>query len=1140
MSRFIICRASAGSGKTYTLVRQFIETAISSPSQLEHRFEHILAITFTNKAANGMKERIMSQLHSIVEGESEELCGEMAKHLSVTVDEIRRRCAIVQTAILHHYSELSVCTIDSFVHHLVRTFAHDLRLPMNFDVMIDNQQIVQSSVDELLSLAGTEGNNPLTKVLCAYTQSRMDMGKSYRLESQIEELAKEIFKEQTPRYLEELKDVNMEDYLDIHKKLAEECRKVEAQLTAAAQELMSAVSREGLTVDDFPYNKSGALSLFLRLANRDYSKLNDSYKRADEAYEKGLWGSKTPKELRARMESLMPAYRKAYETVKGILSKELTTYNSRQLLLSNIFGLALLSQLSQIKNEYYKENEIVHISEFNKKIAEEVMNEPTPFIYERIGSRYNNYMIDEFQDTSKLQWSNFLPLLDEAMTHDFSSDTALPGTQSIVVGDGKQAIYRFRQGDVRQFMMLPQVDSKLHGHSLAGNAQVETLRSNYRTLRNIVEFNNRFFESIIRNRFATVNPELAKLYLGETQASTLLNKQASTLLNKQGDTFLINQGDTFLINQAGTASKNKADLVQEPVKEGGYVQVSFSDRDGIYKNILNTIHHQVDDLGYSYGDIMILARDNDTLVRIADYISKNGGAAGVPIVSSESFLLSGSPEVLLLQSLLEYIYNPRDRVAALQTVRLLNQGDEWELRDVEYDLEKLMENKLPKENDRRAFDVHYLRTLPLYDLCEMLIRIFKLEGKGNRFLSTFMNVVNNFIQKGRADLGEFVVFLKEKMEKLSSATATDLDAVQLMTIHKAKGLEAKIVLYALPQKRARNNNMWVEVEENKRGDVTLPVAFVGIQKNSTIFDAAFEEEARMNDMDRINVLYVAMTRPEEKLFIFCEDTSSSASSSTKRKSDNGSDDSTSNQALLKAFVQSDEKTKHVEIANNDLATGDDIATNTDGQNGKDCTLIGEIYTVGEDFEKPQHGETKNTQSTIGVDKIIYPEWENRVSIAQQSAALLSPFDQDNRRYGILIHDLLAHVRVVEDIDEVVDNYCEEHELNDSIRNDILTRIKAMLDRDDVGDQSGTPGSQTNRRFFDGSCKVMCEVPMAVDGNVKRPDRIVFAENETFVVDFKTGTRDEKSHAKYQRQVAEYARALSAMGYSNVKPVIVYL
>ena len=132
------------------------------------------------------------------------------------------------------------------------------------------------------------------------------------------------------------------------------------------------------------------------------------------------------------------------------------------------------------------------------------------------------------------------------------------------------------------------------------------------------------------------------------------------------------------------------------------------------------------------------------------------------------------------------------------------------------------------------------------------------------------------------------------------------------------------------------------------------------------------------------------------------------------------------------------------------------------------------------------------------------------------------------------------MRVEEDIDDVVDNYCAEHELNDSIRNDILTRIKAMLDRDDVGDQSGTPGSQTNRRFFDGSCKVMCEVPMAVDGNVKRPDRIVFAENETFVVDFKTGTRDDKSHAKYQRQVAEYARALSAMGYSNVKPVIVYL
>lgn len=1021
---------------------------------LERRFEHILAITFTNKAANGMKERLMSQIHSIVEGDALQLCQEMASHLDITTDEVRRRCAVLQSAILHHYSELSVCTIDSFVHRLVRTFAHDLRLPMNFDVLIDNQQIIQSSVDELLALAGTDDQKSLTEVLCAFTQSRMDMGKGYNIENQISDLAKELFKEETPRYLEALDKVSLDDFIDIHKWLTSECRATEDRLSAAAAELIEALRSEGLTPDDFPYKRSGALALFLRIADRDFSKLNEPHKRADDAYSKGLWSTKTPKAVKSKMEGLMPVYKRVYDNVTAILQKELPTYNSRQLLLSNLYGLALLGRLSKIKNAFYKDNEIVHISEFNKRIAEEVMNEPTPFIYERIGSHYHNYMIDEFQDTSKLQWSNFLPLLDEAMTHLFPSDTALPGTQSLVVGDGKQAIYRFRQGDVRQFMMLPQVDNPLHGHSLAANASVVPLNCNYRTLSNIVRFNNRFFESVIRNRFAPSasspgNPELVKLYLGDGP---------------------------------------QADLVQQPVKQGGYVQVCFCDKEGIFDQILCTIRHQVDDFHYSYGDIMVLARDNDTLCKISDYITANSAPQPVPIVSSESFLLSGSSEVLLLQSLLEYIYNPLNCVAALQAVRLLPSTSgilEWHLKDSNFDLASVVNAHY---SVRQPFNVDFLRTLPLYDLCETLIRIFALDGSGNRFLATFLNVVNNFTLKNRSDLGDFISFLAEKIDRISSSTANDLDAVQLMTIHKAKGLESKIVIYALPDKRTPNSKLWVEVDSRHQDDMRLPVAFVGTQKNSTIFDEAFNEESRLSDMDRINVLYVAMTRPEQKLFVFCEDVQKT-------------DDSTGNIALLRDFVNTDAETTKV---------GDSL------------------FTVGDDTPCLSTESKGDAKATIAVSSILYPEWEDRVSIARQSAALLSPFDADNRRYGILIHDLLSHIRVADDIDSVVDKYCSEHDLSHVIRHDVSSRIKAMVSKEE------------NRRFFDPACRVKCEASIAAGGMVRRPDRIVFADNATYVVDFKTGVYDPQSHAKYRLQVDEYAALLSSMGYPNVEPVIVYL
>lgn len=998
-----------------------------------------------------MKERIMTQLHAIVSGGAEELCEEMAEHLTISPAEVRRRCSIVQTSILHHYSELSVCTIDSFVHRLVRTFAHDLRLPMKFDVMIDNQQIVQTAVDELLSRAGSEGEEALTEILCAYTHSRMDNGKSYKLESEIADLAKELFKEESPRYLAELEKVKFDDFLQIYRWLRDQCRDMEKRLQAASEELIEALGSAGLTADDFPYKRSGALSLFLRLAEGDFTKLNEPHKRTDEAYNKGLSGSKTTPDIKARMERVFPAYQQAYKVVTKIIEEELPLYNSRQLLLGNLYGLALMSRLSEIKDSYYKENEIVHISEFNQRIAEEVMNEPAPFIYERIGSRYYNYLIDEFQDTSKLQWSNFLPLLDEAMTHLFSDDTAVPGTQSLVVGDGKQAIYRFRQGDVRQFMMLPTVESRLHGHSLATNAVIEPLDRNFRTLSNIVEFNNRLFEWIVRDRFAATNPELSKLYLGD--------------------------GAT-------------ADLVQTPVKPGGYVQLTFTEKEEIFSTILSTIRHQVDDLRYSYGDIMVLARDNETLVRISDYITAHSANRPIPIVSSESFLLSHSREVLLLQALLEYIFNPTNRLAALQVVRLyegptIANGaailSEWALRDSHYDLATLL---------GPVFDVERLRSMPLYDLCETLIRFFIPNGRSNRFLATFMNVVNCFAQRGRADLGDFVTYLSEKLERLSSATATDLDAVQLMTIHKAKGLESKIVLVALPDKRTPVSKLWVDVGEEHREEIRLPVAFVNSQKNSTIFDRTFDEESRLSDMDRINVLYVAMTRPEEKLFVICEGV-------------NTSKESNSNIALLRDFAERDEKTTKKE------------------------TLTA-TYFIGADTAKSATQKEEDTPSTIEVTSIVFPEWESRTTIAQQSAAELSPFDEDNRRYGILIHDLLSQIRTAEDVDPVVDSYCDDNDLSATIRDDVRHRITTMIQRDD------------NKRFFDPTNPIKCEASIAAYGKVRRPDRIVFAEEATYVVDFKTGVRDERRHKKYLRQVSGYARLLATMGYPKVTPVIIYL
>lgn len=1057
MERFIICRASAGSGKTYTLVRQYIEAAIAAPHDLEHRFERILAITFTNKAANGMKQRIMRQLRDIADAnpKSMRLVDEMASHLGVDSQETVRRCALLQSAILHHYSDFSVCTIDSFVHRLVRTFAHDLNLPMNFDIQLDEQEVLQWSVDELLSVAGRDDEAPLTQVLCNFVEARMEDGASYELEAKLIELAAQILKEETPRYLSQLDNVRTEDFIAAFHKMRADNRAFEQRLADAARLFVDACRQKGLGIDDFPNKRTGIFPFFLRLANGDMKGINDEHKRVDQAAASGvLYAKSSAQATRDALEEVTPAFKQSYAAIHNILDSGLKLYNSRILLMNNIFGLALLGRINDFKNRYYRENETVHISEFNKRIADEVTDEPVPFIYERIGSRYTNYMIDEFQDTSKLQWLNFLPLLDEAMAQRPSSSTALPGLQSLVVGDGKQAIYRFRQGDVRQFMNLPEVDHPLHGKSLKPNAKIDSLVNNYRTLANIVEFNNRFFKHIITHQFAA-NPELQQLYIGD-------------------------------------GSSDRADLEQIPVRQGGYVNVAFFDREQLYAKVLETIRHQVDDLGYGYGDIMLLARKNDILSGVAEYLMANSADNPIPMVSAQSFILSNSKVVLLVQSLLCFLYDPKDRVTAVNILQdlyalgVLPDSDKnerlWLLQREGFDLVKLL------SSFGFQLDVERLRSLSLYDCCEQLLRTFGLQGRDSAYVAALLNVVCRFQQRNNTGLRGLNDYLKSKINQLSCSTTGDIEAVQLMTVHKAKGLESKIVIYLMPAERERGAQMWVDVPQND--DLPLPVAFVGGKKDPTVFDELFDQERRLAEMDRINILYVALTRPEDKLIVIGE----------RRFADDRKD----NNSLLMDFVASDPLC--VKGENDSFSVGEDVCR-----------------AVATKDDKENEGS-----KVLAVNNVVFPAWQDRVAIASQGDPLLSSVLDDSRRYGILVHDILSHIRHYDEMEAVVDDYCHVNGYDNEVRDAVMQRIKSMMDNDD------------NRHFFDPSLSVCREVPLSVDGKVLRPDRVVFDNGVTWVVDFKTGSFSEEKHAKYEAQVAAYCDAISRMGYPDVRPAIVYV
>lgn len=1098
MQRFIICRASAGSGKTYRLVREFITIAISTPSALTTRFTGILAITFTNKAATGMKERIMKQLRLIVDNDPDDsdtvdLVDYIAGDLGITPDEVTRRCRILHSSILHSYSDFSVSTIDSFVHRLVRSFAVDLHLPANFNIAIDKQDILQTIIDQLMSLVGTSGKEPVTRILTSFVESNMEAGKTFNVDSQIVELANKIFGEETPRYLSQLENIKPEGFLQIRDKMIARRRSYEHSLQESASEFLATCQQFGIAERDFP--RGTVYNFMMRLASGDFSKLNEPLVTIKTAYATGVLYAKTASgQLRDAMQNLMPSFNSTYE----LMDSGLAEYNTMQTLLTNIFSLALLGTIDTLKQGYYQDNDIVHISEFNKSIDAQVADQPTPFIYERIGTRYTNYLIDEAQDNSRLQWHNFFPLLDEAMTYHFPSDTAPAGERSLVVGDGKQAIYRFRQGDVRQFMNLPQVDTPLHGKSLAANAHIDNLTTNFRTLDTVVNFNNEFFRYVIREYFLsgpTANSDIAGIYIGNGSVEEPELKQDSA---KKGG---------FVSLTIFPTPENKNNLVPGTVKH-----------ERLYASVLQAIRHQVDDLHYNYKDIMILARKNKTLVGVSDYIlSHTDPSHPIPLVSSESFLLRNSGVVQLLFTIFEYLHYGHQPALAANIVRLIGIIRRCEVPCGADDLA-----------DRESFvsflagigvTLHpdYLISLSLYDCAEQMIRDFALSGIDTPHVATLLNIINTYSQTPHADLDGLIVHLTDQLPKASCSTSSELDAVRLMSVHKAKGLEERVVIYLIPSDGEMPNEMWLELPDG--AGVGLPVAYTKVypksaEKQSTI-SSLFDEENQQAQLDRLNVLYVALTRPVHKLLVLGEEVTSEKPNKKKNDADkaNNTAKATDSVSMLKTFVK-----QYAPVV---CHTDDDIAT----------------YTVGDDCDKStaetsssKRKSKKREEKPIerSISTVTFPSWSQRVIVAGKSQQLLSPLLPDSRRYGILVHDILATVLTVDQVPDAVALYCCENSIPERHAQPIIDRIVAAISAPDV------------RRFFAPGLKVRCECPLVVNGEVRRPDRVVFFDDSTWVIDFKTGARTEKSHQEYERQVGEYASALKAMGFPEVQTLILYI
>lgn len=1082
LNPFVICKAAAGSGKTFMLVKEYLRLAMTVDGvrwteefrrRLRSQFRGILAITFTNKAVGEMKARIMSCLDQLaaygVDGERSPMGAPLLEALNtqpcyadrpLAEHELQEMAETVRSAVLHHYSDLAVCTIDSFMHRVVRTFAHDLNRPMDFEVMTDQDEMVAQAVEGVMSLVGTPGNEELTKMVCAFAESRMEEEKSFRVEGAMATLASQLFNEGAEPYVESLSKLKISDFSEIYRSLVADNRRFEQEVRRCGEAMMELLAQLGVGEADCAGGARGYYSFFRSMAAGGIRPLT---KTAVDNIEGGkLYSAKCPvvlqEALQVAADRVEEVYRRAWTlvgTAAGEGGEGMRDYNTRSMLLKNLYAMALLGQLAEQLRLYSRDNEVVHLSEFNRLINKIVSEEPAPFIYERLGNRYHHFLIDEFQDTSVLQWHNLVPLVENGVSQ---------RCESLVVGDGKQAIYRFRQGDVRQFVALPHVDGMaFHGRTLEahGNYSGVSLDTNYRTASSIVDFNNRFFEWLLRQPPFADNELAQRIYVGARDA-----EERPELFQR---------------------------LPARAVPEG-CVEVSFvapDDPEAVFEQIRCTIVRLVREQGYRLSDIMILGRTKRDLDCVSGYLQRHGEEMAVALSSNESFFLTRSHAVMAVVAALRLLYDGSDRVAAADLLQRLNnlglvadaRRDAF-LTDSSVDVGAL----LREGSEGLDFRPHYLAGLGLYDCCEEVIRELRLDGIDTAYVGSLLGRVAAFVTRRGEGLGAFLQWFDDNTgdpddthsRQLSVATSEGVDAVRLMTIHKAKGLEAPVVICPFFSSKGKPFHLWVGMDEGfEVAGHPLPAAFVELDKNrSSRFDAVRDEEQSLVEVDKLNLLYVALTRPQEQLFVICPEPSSSSTSTEVNYP-----------RLLKSFVDECHP-----------ASGDT-----------------KFHHV--DRRRPAVAERES------VERLSYGDWSTKVMVASPGERNLDALQEEKVRFGTYAHALLADVRHRDDVQAAVERFAGQTTLGEDERRKLEDLVQRVVIHPD------------SERFFRPEYEVKNECDLTDGTALGRPDRVIFTPTETWVVDFKTGQDLGELH---DRQVRRYCAALEGMGYPQVGGWLIYL
>ena len=961
----------------------------------------------------------------------------------ISLDDLQLRSQKVLDYILHHYSTLNIGTIDKFNSRLVKSFSYELGLAQNFNLEIQPEPYLIEAVDKMLDEIGEE--QTVSEAFMDFVNYNLDNNERVNLNQTLYSSAKKFVNDIHYKPLQDNKDFEWKAYENKKNELRETIKRLKSESLELTKRALELIKSRDIEIEDFASGKNGIGGFFVNMLefhNIKDKKFPFPTASEDSKIETFLKGASAKgKHKQSEIADILPqliSWRR--EIIDLYIDSQ-----KKERILQAILPLKVNADIQKKLMEIEEENDLVLLSKFNIIINENLRNEPSAFIYEKVGTQFQHYFFDEFQDTSVMQWQNFLPLRDNSITSDNTSFT--------IVGDPKQSIYRFRGGESK--LMLDIISGE---ETTPKKAIAEHLKFNWRSAKNIVDFNNRLYDFMSQN----LSEEHQKIF-GENAI----------------------QGA-----QSKLDGRVKVHLLENSVKAVFYEETSQKMQQDIQECLDN---------GFTFSDITILCRGNNDIFNYSQLLGNlkvnyNGKETYIKTISEKGLTLDLSFTIKALIEFLKWEINPKNRQFLVKMMYFLNVSGRIKMNDFTSEIKTILSLESKKDIEN-YINAHYqiklvqndVPQLNLYNFIEYYIQEFSVENKEIDFLLNFLEMLFNYTQNAGATLKEFLKFWDDEASKISIQASENIDAVQIMTIHKAKGLEFPVVF--IPMENKNNDKKFSEWYDLNSEDELKTVILNQFSPELENYDedlAQFNfENSYRNKIDRFCIQYVATTRPVEQLFFYIEKPSKS-----------------SNNLELYDFVTQFQPT----------------------ENGESLDSF-DIFPVS-DLKKQKKKEKKDYQS------------ENINSISQQTEKVsnieiaTTSKNYQNRvehvRMGIFTHEILSQIKTKKDVTKVLNSYLLEGKITNEEKTSILERIENVLN------------DANYSVYFTENLKIINEREMFATENEQsktyRPDRLVETKDGFIIIDFKTGEEKEKD----QKQVETYKNKLEQFGKKVVKTDVIYI